>query len=197
MTEADVTRDAQRFWDRYSGYQETDVRKGEFRNLVIGDTFTQVVAALTELSVYAINPLPDVRRATNARELKTLRDADAIRLGPGSAVFRFKNDAVVDSLVGYDLANHNQARSAANRDEVFEWLATIVDATPHNVVTAFDPTAKPMFLPANGEEIERFRRFTTWETDFKDDEGYWGLRLHFVNSKLVQIKTRFSRLEPL
>jgi len=176
MTEAQVNREAQRYWDRYSGYRETEIREGGFKTLVIGMMPAQVVSVLTMLNVHAIIPLPAVRRATSAGELETLRDANAIRLGPGSAVFKFDGNDVIDSLVGYDLADNERGRSAVNRAEVFAWLATIVDATPHHVVTTFDPTAKPMRLPASPAEVERFSRFAIWETDFRDDDGYWHLR---------------------
>ena len=121
MTEAQVNREAQRYWDRYSGYRETEIREGGFKTLVIGVTPAQVVSALTALNVQAIIPLPAVRRAASAGELETLRDANAIRLGPGSAVFLFNGDQIEEKHVDCLATNHERGRSAVNRAEVFAW----------------------------------------------------------------------------
>ena len=197
--EAKVIQHAQEYWDRNSGYREADIREGAFKTLRIGLSPVEVGNALGEIHARYVTPLQDRRYAETKIELEQLRNATALRMGPGDVTIVFDGDVVIDRLVAYDLPGHEALRAAATRDDVFRLLGQMVRPEARGLYTVMtdDPTADPLLLPASPKELERFGRFTTWETDFKDDEGYWGLRLRFVNSKLVQIKTRFSRLEPL
>ena len=198
-SEAQVMQSMQRIWNHASGYREAELRTGAFKTLVIGQSSQAAANALKELGVIGIIPLQQRRVATNVAELELLKDAPAIRLGPGICVFVFDGDRVSDrSVAYYHVPNHEALRAATTRQEVYRLLGKIVGPTMHDEVTTTDPTAVPLSLSeASPEDITKFSRFTQWEAAFNDDEGYWGVQLEFVEGRLAKISTRFSKLEPL
>lgn len=164
----------QHYWDKNSGYREDELREGVFRTLRIGQPPGEVVKALAALDAGQIVPLQDRRYVTTADELERLRDASALRLGPGIAVFAFDDEHVVTRHVGYLVSDRESLTAARTRDEVFRLLAKVVRPDPRGMYTVMtdDPSAKPVPLHDVGpEDIAQLSRFARWEVAFKDDEG--------------------------
>lgn len=200
LTEAETMKHLQDYWDRHSAYREEEIREGSFKTLRIGQSPAEAVDALKALQVGRIVPLQDRRYATTAAELEQLRDATALRVGPGIGAFVFDGENVVTRHVGYLIPEHEALRAARTRDEVFRLLAKIVRPDPRGMYTVMtdDPTAKDLLLAeASPEAVKQLSRFARWEITFEDNEGYWGAELSFANGRLEVIRTRFSRLEPL
>lgn len=200
QTEAEAMKQLQDYWDRHSGYREESIREGAFKTLRIGQSPAEAVDALKALQVGRIVPLQDRRYATTAAELEQLRDATALRMGPGDCTFVFGGDEVTARLVAYDLPGHEALRAARTRDEVFQLLAKIVRPDPRGMYTVMtdDPSAKELLLSeVSPEAVRQLSRFARWEIVFEDDEGYWGAELSFADGRLAAIRTKFSRLEPL
>ena len=120
----------QHYWDKNSGYREDELREGVFRTLRIGQPPSEVVKALAALDAGQIVPLQDRRYATTANELERLRDASALRLGPGIAVFVFDDEHVVTRHVGYLVSDRESLTAARTHDEVFRLLAKVVRPDP-------------------------------------------------------------------
>lgn len=199
-TEAEAMKQLQGYWDRHSGYREEEIREGAFKTLRIGQSPAEAVDALKALKVGRIVPLQDRRYATTAAELEQLRDATALRVGPGIGVFAFDGEYVIARHVGHLIPEHEALRAARTRDEVFQLLAKIVRPDPRGMYTVMtdDPSAKELLLSeASPEAVRQLSRFARWEIVFEDDEGYWGAELSFADGRLAAIRTKFSRLEPL
>jgi len=143
QTEAEAMKQLQDYWDRHSGYREESIREGAFKTLRIGQSPAEAVDALKALQVGRIVPLQDRRYATTAAELEQLRDATALRMGPGDCTFVFGGDEVTARLVAYDLPGHEALRAARTRDEVFQLLAKIVRPDPRGMYTVMTDDPDP------------------------------------------------------
>lgn len=199
-TEENVLKQMQDYWDRHSGYREETIRDGAFKTLRIGQAPVDVLVALGELSAGQVVPVQERRYATNATELAQLRDAGALRMGPGVGVFHFEKGRVTLAVVGHGIPYKDLLESATTRDEVFALLAKIVRPDPRGLYTVMtdDPTAKAVIVPgASPAAVAQISRFGTWQVAFEDAEGYWGASLSFDQGRLAVIRTQFSRLEPL
>lgn len=175
------------------------ITAGEFAGIPVGASKRDVLARLKQLKVDAISPeLINPIQVTQPAELARLRHAPGVILFPGDVKIIFAGDNIeqVKVLPFFRPAWKARLEAARTRSEAFTVLAEILEADKSGIVGDFVPGGHWVRLTSvNEQDLKLLEHTDAWETNYRDHEGYWHLRLEFSGDRLKRIVTQYSASE--
>jgi hypothetical protein len=174
---------------------ERVIDSGRYREVAIGMTRPQVIAALRAMGVSQVGP--DVKReqiVTRASEVPSLREAPRIEIDYRTTV-EFSGDRVRSVFTGaFDTPLPPELREGMSRDEALAVIARFLEAHAATVIRR--PSENWIDLSATDARSRRdLDGFDVWGYGLREPQAISSIKIEFTDGRVARIRESASPVE--
>lgn len=189
-----------RYFEKLQGLiKEEVITEGSFRELNIGQDKSSAAISLRKMGIASVSTeTRNVVTITHASGLNELKNAESVRIDGSSDMILvlFSGDRIEKIKASPHYKWSERTKELKTRDEVFALFSEILNSDPRAFVRNFGFVPGWATLdPISDSDRLKLDKYNLWTANFKNDDGYWHLKLGFDDDVLEEIIVLYSPVE--